>query len=92
VVDRGTRVAEEATSSYYFSSQQIAFLASNASILEANYMLTQPVLLLNGRNFITGTAGFPNQKEAFAPGLHVKNMDGGHWITLERAQETNPAL
>ena len=55
-------------------------------------MLNKPVLLLNGENFITGTADFPNQMKAFAPRLHVKNMDAGHWIMLERAQETNAAL
>jgi hypothetical protein len=30
--------------------------------------------------------------KGFAPRLHVKNMDAGHWIMLERAQETNAAL
>jgi pimeloyl-ACP methyl ester carboxylesterase len=30
--------------------------------------------------------------KALAPKLHVKNMDAGHWIMLERAQETNAAL
>jgi len=48
-------------------------------------MLNKPVLLLNGKNFITGTADFPNQMKIFALKLHVKNMDAGHWIVLERA-------
>jgi hypothetical protein len=51
-------------------------------------VLNQPVFLLNGKNFITSTADFPNQIKAFAPRLRVKNMDAGHWIMLE----TNAAL
>jgi hypothetical protein len=60
-----------------FSSQQFPFLTCVAAIPEASRVLNQPVFLLNGKNFITSTADFPNQMKAFAPRLHVMNMDAG---------------
>jgi soluble epoxide hydrolase / lipid-phosphate phosphatase len=47
---------------------------------------------LTGDNFISATADFPNQMKALVPLLEVKKFEAGHWIQLEKPDETNVAL
>jgi len=63
-----------------------------AEIPQENYKLQQPTLLLAGNNVITAIADFPKQMKPNAPHLEVKNLDAGHWIQLEKPDETNEIL
>ncbi|TVY15126.1 Bifunctional epoxide hydrolase 2 [Lachnellula arida] len=67
-------------------------LILEAEIPQENYKLQQPTLLLTGNNIITATADFPKQMKPNAPNLEVKNFDAGHWIQLEKPDETNETL
>ncbi|TVY54943.1 Bifunctional epoxide hydrolase 2 [Lachnellula cervina] len=66
--------------------------ADEKEIPQENYKLQQPTLLLNGNNIITATADFPKHMKPNAPTLEVKNFDAGHWIQLEKPDETNETL
>ncbi|TVY44774.1 Bifunctional epoxide hydrolase [Lachnellula subtilissima] len=63
-----------------------------AEISQENYKLQQPTLLLTGNNVITASADFPKQMKLNAPHLEVQNFDAGHWIQLEKPDETNETL
>lgn len=61
-------------------------------ISEENRIVQQPTLYLQSTNFITAAADFTNQMKASVPNLEVKTLDCGHWIMLEKADETNAFL
>jgi len=63
-----------------------------AEIPQENYKLQQPTLLITSSNIITASADFPNQMKPNAPNLEVKHLDAGHWIMLEKPDETNGLL
>jgi len=62
------------------------------AIPQERYTIQQPTLLLAGDNFISATADFPNQMKSLVPLLEVKRFKAGHWIQLEKPNETNAAL
>ncbi|KAE9363041.1 alpha/beta-hydrolase [Stipitochalara longipes BDJ] len=62
------------------------------AIPQERYTIQQPTLLLAGDNFISATADFPNQMKSLVPLLDVKRFQAGHWIQLEKPEETNFAL
>jgi soluble epoxide hydrolase / lipid-phosphate phosphatase len=49
-------------------------------------------LLIASTNFITVTVNFPEQMRPLVPDLKVENLDGGHWLQLEKADEVNKIL
>lgn len=62
---------------------------TTTAIPEQNGILYQPTLLLAGKHWITATADFPAQMEKSTKDLSVEVVDAGHWIMLERPEETN---
>ncbi|KAG0649252.1 Cytosolic epoxide hydrolase 2 [Hyphodiscus hymeniophilus] len=63
-----------------------------SEIPEANYILQQPTLLISSSNFITATADFPNQMKSLVPNLVCEKLDCGHWVMLEKTDETNELM
>lgn len=55
--------------------------------------MSKPVLLITGLN---DPVGLPSFAEAgtrpYAPDLRITPIDAGHWIQLEKRDETNAAL
>jgi len=55
--------------------------------------LTHPTLLIASTGYIISvTINYPEQMKPFAPDLRVENVDGGHWLQLEKAKEVNTIL
>ena len=55
--------------------------------------LTHPAMLIASTNyFITVTINFPELMRPQVPDLKVENVNGGHWLQLERADEVNRIL
>jgi pimeloyl-ACP methyl ester carboxylesterase len=54
--------------------------------------LKQPTLLISSANFITVSGDFASQMKPNVPDLTVENLDCGHWIQLEKADEANRIL
>ncbi|KAK9426957.1 Alpha/Beta hydrolase protein [Lipomyces doorenjongii] len=55
--------------------------------------LTHPTLLIASTGyFITVTINYPEQMRPLVPDLRVENVDGGHWLQLEKADEVNRIL
>ncbi|KAJ5759973.1 hypothetical protein N7520_007129 [Penicillium odoratum] len=57
------------------------------------HTLTHPTLLIASTGYIiTVTANFPEQMRPLVPDLKVENVNGGHWLQLEKADEVNKIL
>ncbi|KEF59625.1 uncharacterized protein A1O9_04471 [Exophiala aquamarina CBS 119918] len=55
--------------------------------------LTHPTLLIASTSyFITVTVNFAEQMRPLVPDLRVENVNGGHWLQLEKADEVNKIL
>jgi soluble epoxide hydrolase/lipid-phosphate phosphatase len=67
-------------------------LICNAEIPTPAHTLTHPTLLIASTNFITVAVNFPEQMRPLVPDLKVENVDGGHWLQLEKAEEVNKIL
>ncbi|KAF7914146.1 uncharacterized protein EAF01_000552 [Botrytis porri] len=52
----------------------------------------QPTLLITSTNFISSGADFPSQMRPYIPDFRVERWEGGHWIQLEKSDETNALL
>ena len=68
-------------------------LTLNTGIPKSAANLTKPVLLLTAAKDPIGT---PSRAELstlpFAPNIQVREIDSGHFMMLERAEEVNMAL
>ena len=68
-------------------------LIYNTEIPTPAHTLTHPTLLIASTSyFITVTINFPEQMRPLVPDLKVKNVNGGHWLQLEKADEVNKIL
>lgn len=57
------------------------------------HILTKPTLLIASTGYIiTVTINFPEQMRPLVPDLKVENLNGGHWLQLEKAEEVNKIL
>ena len=57
------------------------------------HILTQPTLLIASTGyFITVTINFPELMRPLVPNLKVENVNGGHWLQLEKEDEVNKTL
>ena len=55
--------------------------------------MNQPVLLILGmQNPITQADTAEKGTAAYAPDLHTKRVNAGHWVQLEKRDETNKLL
>jgi soluble epoxide hydrolase/lipid-phosphate phosphatase len=55
--------------------------------------LTHPTLLIASTGYIiTVTINYPAQMRPLVPDFKVENVDGGHWLQLEKADEVNKIL
>ncbi|KAF7924219.1 uncharacterized protein EAE98_007270 [Botrytis deweyae] len=52
----------------------------------------QPTLLITSTNFISSGADFPSQMKPYISDFRVERWEGGHWIQLEKSDETNALL
>jgi hypothetical protein len=50
------------------------------------------LLIASTGYFITVTINFPEQMRPLVPDLKVVNVNGGHWLQLEKADEVNKTL
>ncbi|PQE05376.1 Epoxide hydrolase protein [Rutstroemia sp. NJR-2017a BVV2] len=55
-------------------------------------MVKQPTLLITTDNIISAMADFPAQMKQLVTDLRVEKVGGGHWVMLERKEETNEVL
>jgi soluble epoxide hydrolase / lipid-phosphate phosphatase len=68
-------------------------LICNTEIPTPAHTLTHPTLLISSTGyFITVTINFPEQMRPLVPHLKVENVNGGHWLQLEKADEVNKIL
>lgn len=68
-------------------------LIHNPEIPTTAFTLTHPTLLIASTDyFITVTINFPEQMRPLVPDLRVENVNGGHWLHLEKADEVNKIL
>ena len=77
---------------YHLTISRI-LLICNAEIPTPAHTLTHPTLLIASTGyFITVTINFAEQMRPLVPNLKVENVDGGHWLQLEKADEVNKIL
>ncbi|PBP21085.1 alpha/beta-hydrolase [Diplocarpon rosae] len=62
------------------------------AIPEANCILNQPVLLITTDNFISATADMATQMKFSAPKLQVEEVEGSHWVMLQKKSEVSGIL
>jgi len=68
-------------------------LRCNTEIPTTAHTLTHPTLLIASTGyFITVTVNFPKLMRPLVPDLKVENVNGGHWLQLEKADEVNKTL
>lgn len=48
--------------------------------------------MITSDNYISKAADMAGQMKPFAPDLTVKHVEAGHWIMLEKPDETNSIL
>ncbi|TGO63820.1 hypothetical protein BOTNAR_0095g00180 [Botryotinia narcissicola] len=62
------------------------------AIPKERIIVHQPTLLITSTNFISSGADFPSQMKPYIPDFRVERWEGGHWIQLEKSDETNALL
>lgn len=68
-------------------------LTRNAEIPTSAHTLTHPTLLIASTSYIiTVTVNFAEQMRPFVPDLKVENVNGGHWLQLEKPDEVNKIM
>lgn len=61
-------------------------------ISEEARKLKQPTLMICATNNISAAANFPGQMKDSVENLEVVNSEAGHWIMMEKVDETNEML
>jgi pimeloyl-ACP methyl ester carboxylesterase len=83
-------LARNLSSVAYYSD---ILLTCNIEIPTPAHTLTHPTLLISSTDYIiTVTANFPELMRPFVPDFKVENVNGGHWLQLEKADEVNKIL
>ena len=68
-------------------------LTYNTEIPTPAHTLTHPTLLIASTGyFITVAIDFPGRMRPLVPDFKVENVNGGHWLQLEKADEVNRIL
>ena len=68
-------------------------LIYNTEIPTPARSLTHPTLLIASTSYvITVTINYPELMRPLVPDLKVENVNGGHWLQLEKADEVNKIL
>ncbi|KAK6598685.1 epoxide hydrolase [Botrytis cinerea] len=62
------------------------------AITKERTIVHQPTLLITSTNFISSGADFPSQMRPYIPNFRVERWECGHWIQLEKSDETNALL
>ncbi|KAF7852772.1 hypothetical protein EAF04_010891 [Stromatinia cepivora] len=66
--------------------------ADDKAIPKEKAILHQPTLLITSTNYTSLSANFASQMKPYVSNLRVENWDVGHWIQLQKSEETNALL
>ncbi|APA13329.1 hypothetical protein SS1G_08093 [Sclerotinia sclerotiorum 1980 UF-70] len=67
-------------------------VADDQAIPKEKAILHQPTLLVTSTNYASLSANFASQMKPYVSNLRVENWEAGHWIQLEKSEETNVLL
>ncbi|KAJ8061428.1 hypothetical protein OCU04_009249 [Sclerotinia nivalis] len=66
--------------------------ANDKAIPKEKAILHQPTLLITSTNYASLSANFASQMKPYVSNLRVENWEAGHWIQLQKSEETNALL
>ncbi|KAM3086841.1 hypothetical protein ACMFMG_000963 [Clarireedia jacksonii] len=81
-----------AAKNWYSSQLHNVNEADEKELPQEAAVVKQPTLMITSDNIISSTADFAAQMKQNVPDLTVKKLSCGHWVMLEKKEETNELL